>query len=110
MSERELWADLLGKCDQFVCDCNRDQIKFSPQSLSDLCHILSTELVKRGPGQAIRGISIMVRAIRKLQQTPSSLTPVHSDLTKLCLVSKCFSPALQFLGNIIEFPQNGYKF
>ena len=32
--------------------------------------------------------------------TPSSLTPVHADLAKLCLVAKCFSPALPFLGNI----------
>ena len=30
--------------------------------------------------------------------TPSSLTPVHADLAKLCLVAKCFSPALPFLG------------
>ena len=34
--------------------------------------------------------------------TPSSLTPVHADLAKLCLVAKCFSPALPFLGNSSE--------
>merc|ERR1712013_783598 len=33
--------------------------------------------------------------------TPSALTPVHSDLAKLCLVSKCFAPALPFLNTDI---------
>ena len=44
----------------------------------------------------------MTRAIRKLQQVATSLTPVHSDLAKLCLVSKCFSPALPFLDTDIN--------
>ena len=77
-------------------------IRFSPNSLSDLCHILTNELVNRGSEAAIRGISVMTRAIRKLQQVATSLTPVHSDLAKLCLVSKCFSPALPFLDTDIN--------
>jgi len=104
-NETEVWNEMLGKCDKLVSDCNTDQIKFSPNSLSDLCHIVTTELVKReshASHQAIRGISIMVRAIKKLQQTPTSLTPVHSDLAKLCLLSKCFSPALPFLDTDIN--------
>jgi len=101
-NETEVWNEMLAKCDKLVSECNHDQIKFSPNSLSDLCHIVTTELVKRGSHQAIRGISIMVRAIKKLQQTPSSLTPVHSDLAKLCLLSKCFSPALPFLDTDIN--------
>ena len=44
----------------------------------------------------------MTRAIKKLQQTAAALTPVHSDLAKLCLVSKCFSPALPFLDTDIN--------
>ena len=32
--------------------------RFSPNSLSELCHVLTTELVKRDA--AIRGISILV--------------------------------------------------
>ena len=84
--------------------CNDIFVRFSPNSLSEMCHILSSELVKRGGNNPIRGISIMVRAIKKLQTSPSSLTPVHSDLTKLCLVAKCFSPALPFLGNIMTNP------
>ena len=77
-------------------------IRFSPNSLSDLCHILTSELVTRGSEAAIRGISVMTRAIRKLQQVATALTPVHSDLAKLCLVSKCFSPALPFLDTDIN--------
>ena len=101
-NEPELWSDLVTKCDNFVSVCNDDQIRFSPNSLSDLCHILTSELVKRGPGSAIRGISILVRAIRKLQVTPTSLTPVHADLAKLCLMTKCLSPALPFLDTDIN--------
>jgi len=96
----ENWGDLLAKCDTFISLCNPEQIRFSPNSLSDLCHILTNELVKRDC--AIRGISIISRAIRKLQVTPTSLTPAHSDLAKLCLTSKCFSPALPFLDTDIN--------
>ena len=39
--------------------------------------------------------------MKKLQSSPSALTPVHCDLAKLCLVSKCFSPALPFLNTDI---------
>ena len=45
--------------------------------------------------------SAQVRAVKKLQPSPTSLTPVHSDLAKLCLVSKCFAPALPFLNTDI---------
>jgi len=93
------FGDLLAKCDQFIGAASPEQIRFSPNSLSELCHVLTNELVKRDA--AIRGISILVRAVKKLQPSPSSLTPVHSDLAKLCLVSKCFAPALPFLNTDI---------
>jgi len=93
------FPDLLAKCDRFLGAASPDQLRFSPNSLSELCHVLTSELVKRDC--AIRGISILVRAVRKLQSSPSSLTPVHCDLAKLCLVSKCFTPALPFLNTDI---------
>ena len=37
---------------------NQFHPRFSPNSLSELCHVLTTELVKRDA--AIRGISILV--------------------------------------------------
>ena len=55
------------------------QVRFSPNSLSDLCHILTAELVKRGSHTAIRGISIMVRAVRKLQVRLHSAVLVTTD-------------------------------
>ena len=55
------------------------QVRFSPNSLSDLCHILTAELVKRGSHTAIRGISIMVRAVRKLQVRLHSAVMVTTD-------------------------------
>jgi len=96
----ENFGEILAKCDQFMGVASPEQIRFSPNSLSELCHVLSTELVKRDA--AIRGITIITRAIKKLQPTPSSLTPVHADLAKLCLVSKCFGPALTFLNTDIN--------
>jgi len=89
------FSDILTKCDTFLGAASPEQIRFSPNSLSELCHVLSKELVKRG--QAIRGITMLTRAVHKLQPTPSSLTTVHCDLAKLCLVSKCFGPALVIL-------------
>lgn len=43
------------------------------------------------------GIDIFCRAIRKIQTSNSQLTSIHADLCQLCLVSKCFKPALEFL-------------
>lgn len=96
----ENFGDILAKCDQFMGVASPEQIRFSPSSLCELCHVLSSELVRRNA--AIRGITIITRAIRKLQPSVSALTPVHSDLTKLCLVSKCFGPALAFLNTDIN--------
>jgi len=96
----ENFGDVLSKCDQFIGVASPEQIRFSPNSLSELCHVLTNELVRREC--AIRGITILTRAIRKLQPMGSSLTPVHGDLAKLCLVSKCFGPALVFLNTDIN--------
>lgn len=43
------------------------------------------------------GIDIFCRAIRKIQTSNSQLTPIHADLCQLCLMSKCFKPALEFI-------------
>jgi COP9 signalosome complex subunit 3 len=45
----------------------------------------------------IRGIDLLCRAIRKIQLYDSQLTSIHGDLCKLCLLAKCFKPALEFL-------------
>jgi len=41
--------------------------------------------------QPIRGISVLVRAISKIQLSPSQLTSIHADLCKVyCLTLICF--------------------
>lgn len=47
--------------------------------------------------QALRGISLMTKAIKKIQLFDSQLTSVHADLCQLCLLAKCFKPALEIL-------------
>ena len=45
----------------------------------------------------MRGIELISIAIKKLQTDDSQLTMVHADLCQLCLLAKCFKPALKFL-------------
>ena len=45
----------------------------------------------------MKGISLLIKAIEKIQLNSSQLTAIHSDLCKLCLLSKCLKPSLQFL-------------
>lgn len=45
----------------------------------------------------IRGIDLLRQAIRKIQLSDSQLTSIHADLCQLCLLAKCFKPALEFL-------------
>lgn len=47
--------------------------------------------------QAMRGISLLNKAIRKVQLFDSQLTSIHADLCQLCLLAKCFKPAIEIL-------------
>lgn len=47
--------------------------------------------------QALRGITLMTKAIKKIQLFDSQLTSVHADLCQLCMLAKCFKPALEIL-------------
>ncbi|KTF88112.1 hypothetical protein cypCar_00043436 [Cyprinus carpio] len=47
--------------------------------------------------QPLRGISILKQAIDKMQMNTNQLTSVHADLCQLCLLAKCFKPAVPFL-------------
>lgn len=46
---------------------------------------------------AMRGIEVLSTAIRKTQDSPLHLTSIHAHLLHLCLMSKCFKPALKFM-------------
>ena len=43
------------------------------------------------------GISVILGALEKINAQPTGLTSIHSDLCKLCLSSRCFTPAFRFL-------------
>uniref|UniRef100_A0A3Q4ANW7 COP9 signalosome complex subunit 3 n=1 Tax=Mola mola TaxID=94237 RepID=A0A3Q4ANW7_MOLML len=45
----------------------------------------------------LRGVVILKQAIDKMQMNTNQLTSVHADLCQLCLLAKCFKPALPFL-------------
>lgn len=45
----------------------------------------------------MRGIDLLHRAIKKIQVFDSQLTSIHADLCQLCLLAKCFKPAMEFL-------------
>ncbi|GFS57964.1 COP9 signalosome complex subunit 3 [Trichonephila inaurata madagascariensis] len=84
---------------EFINDCNTEQVRFAPDLFARLCQLLTTCLVDRH--QYIRGIPILCKAIRKIQQFPSQLTSIHACLCQLCLLSKCMKPALTFLNEDI---------
>jgi len=80
---------------EFFANCNGDQIRFLPDVYCELCHRISDALiVKQEPG---RGISLLAKAIERLQTSPTQLTLAHADLCMLCLKAKNFKPALKFL-------------
>jgi len=60
-----------------------------------LCQKLSEALVARNT--PIRGISILVLAIRTLQTDPRQLPSIHSTLLEICLTSSNLKAALPFL-------------
>ena len=70
-----------------------------PLTIANLCFILLIAIqIQRNT--AIVGIPALLKAITKIQLSETSLTSVHADVCKLCLASKCFSPAVNNLLNI----------
>ncbi|CAB3987471.1 COP9 signalosome complex subunit 3 [Paramuricea clavata] len=80
---------------QCVNMCPAEQIQLLKVQLCQLCHYLTSQLLEKK--QPLKGIKILAMAITKLQTSPLQLTSVHADLMQLCLVAKCFKPALPFL-------------
>lgn len=66
---------------------------------AELCHQLTRSLAElKVP---LRGIDLIRQAIRKIQLFDSQLTSIHADMCQLCLLAKCFKPALVFLNTDI---------
>ncbi|XP_013185554.1 COP9 signalosome complex subunit 3 [Amyelois transitella] len=86
---------MIQQIQDFINNCNGEQVRFAPDLYADLCHLLTDCLVE--VKKPIRGIEILKKAIRKIQLFDSQLTSIHADLCQLCLLSKCMKPALEFL-------------
>lgn len=103
------YEPLFHQIQEFIIDCNREQIIFAPDTFAELCHLFTQALVEfQTP---IRGIRILRLAIRKIQLFDSQLTSIHADLCYLCLLSKCLKPSLEFLNiNITDISQEEGQF
>ncbi|CAG9862126.1 unnamed protein product [Phyllotreta striolata] len=79
----------------FILNCNGEQIRFAPDTFAELCHSLTNYLVEQK--QPLKGIVLLQKAISKLRLFDSQLTSIHADLCQLCLLAKCFKPAIELL-------------
>ncbi|CAK9819041.1 COP9 signalosome complex subunit 3 [Anthophora quadrimaculata] len=91
----DAYKPLFNQVQEFIIGCNGEQVRFASDIYAELCHLFTQTLVElKIP---LRGIELLRRAIRKIQLFDSQLTSIHADLCQLCLLSKCFKPALEFL-------------
>ncbi|XP_041062492.1 COP9 signalosome complex subunit 3 isoform X3 [Cetorhinus maximus] len=86
---------LFSQVQLFISTCNGEHIRYATDTFAGLCHQLTNALVERK--QPLRGISILKQAIDKMQMNTNQLTSVHADLCQLCLLAKCFNPAIPYL-------------
>uniref|UniRef100_A0A8B9JVF9 COP9 signalosome complex subunit 3 n=1 Tax=Astyanax mexicanus TaxID=7994 RepID=A0A8B9JVF9_ASTMX len=86
---------LFSQVQLFISTCNGEHIRYATDTFAGLCHQLTNALVERK--QPLRGISIIKQAIEKMQMNTNQLTSIHADLCQLCLLAKCFKPAVPFL-------------
>ncbi|XP_046610346.1 COP9 signalosome complex subunit 3 [Neodiprion virginianus] len=105
----DAYKPLLNQVQDFIVGCNGEQVRFAPDTYTELCHLLSQLLIDLQ--MPLRGVDLLRRAIRKIQLFDSQLTSIHADLCQLCLLSKCFKPALEFLDtDITGISQEGGQF
>uniref|UniRef100_A0A8D1NGA3 COP9 signalosome complex subunit 3 n=1 Tax=Sus scrofa TaxID=9823 RepID=A0A8D1NGA3_PIG len=86
---------LFSQAQLFISTCNGEHIRYATDTFAGLCHQLTNALVERK--QPLRGIGVLKQAIDKMQMSANQLTSVHADLCQLCLLAKCFKPALPYL-------------
>jgi len=85
------WDELFNRVVIFILECNGEQIRHWAKAFADLCHLFTQQLVQRHTPMV--GIPALLKAIGKIQLSETSLTSVHADVCRLCLASKCFTPA-----------------
>uniref|UniRef100_A0A671ENI1 COP9 signalosome complex subunit 3 n=1 Tax=Rhinolophus ferrumequinum TaxID=59479 RepID=A0A671ENI1_RHIFE len=86
---------LFSQVQLFISTANGEHIRYATDTFAGLCHQLTNALVERK--QPLRGIGVLKQAIDKMQMNTNQLTSIHADLCQLCLLAKCFKPALPYL-------------
>jgi len=114
------WDTLYNRLVAFIDEADAGQIRLAPAPMSELCHSFTDELVSHTffsttmpasvltlrflpqirRGQPILGIPVVSRLLVKLSTKRDVLTSAHSDLCKLCLAAKCFTPVLKMLEEV----------
>ncbi|RWS22858.1 COP9 signalosome complex subunit 3-like protein [Leptotrombidium deliense] len=109
LSQNQEVEQLYAQIQEFITECNGEQIRFATDTFAELCHCYTLSLVERR--QPMRGIYLLCKAISKIQLSPTQLTSIHADLIQLCLLAKCLKPALQFLDlDITDISKEGGQF
>ncbi|XP_040567633.1 COP9 signalosome complex subunit 3 [Lepeophtheirus salmonis] len=85
----------LDRISSFIMQSNPEQISFSPLSFASLVRLYGEECMRRQV--PITAIQVLIKAIHNSQPQETTLTSLHAELCKLCLASKCLTPALPFL-------------
>uniref|UniRef100_A0A4W3HQN0 COP9 signalosome complex subunit 3 n=2 Tax=Callorhinchus milii TaxID=7868 RepID=A0A4W3HQN0_CALMI len=87
---------LFSQVQLFISTCNGEHIRYATDTCKYLfCSTLCGKIISRQI--PLRGISILKQAIDKMQMNTNQLTSVHADLCQLCLLAKCFKPAIPYL-------------
>jgi len=84
----------------FLASADAAQLRLSPIIFVEMCAKISEALLARQT--PIRGISLMMTAVQKLQTHRRQLTSAHAILLELCLSAKCLKTAEPFLIDDIE--------
>ena len=72
--------------------------------LGDVAQVYAILCINSGDNGAIKGISTLLSAINKVQDTPEQYTNVHAHFTKLCIAAKCYQHALRVIDHpVIRF-------
>ncbi|ERL84974.1 COP9 signalosome complex subunit 3 isoform X1 [Dendroctonus ponderosae] len=81
---------------EFIFNFNVEQLRLAPDLFAEFSHSFTNYLLAQKT--PIKGISLLKHAIIRLKYfAENQLTSIHADLCQLCLVAKCFKPALQIL-------------
>lgn len=63
--------------------------------VAEVCHGYTADLIDQNI--PMKGVPILLKALTKFQLNNTQLTSVHADICQLCLLAKCFKPALALL-------------